>query len=114
MIYSTKPFTYEELEKIKKDYGSYLKVTADVKDEVIVVGVSLHADGEKILIDNGSKQEDIWGGGVDLRDKIIDASAVLNIRPRTGNDSMEILDPKIRGKFVNIVKKYFKRLWTTK
>ncbi len=98
--------TSEELEKLKEEFGEYIKLVADVENEVLYGGSRLHADIEKILIEQGSLQKNIWGGGIDLNFKTIECSAVANIRPEI-NPSPEILDPVIREKFISIVKKYF-------
>lgn len=98
--------TSEELEKLKEEFGEYIKLVADIDKEILYGGSRLHADIEKILIDSGSLQKNVWGGGIDLVSKIIECSAVANIRPES-NPSTEILDPIIREKFINIVKKYF-------
>jgi hypothetical protein len=103
--------TKKEIDALKKKYGDYVKLTIDIENEKVVAGGELHADGEKILLEKGSDQKDIWGGGINLSDKIIDTTAVLNIRPRLGNNNLEILDPDIRKKFHAIIKKYFKNLW---
>lgn len=70
---------------------------------------SAYIKTEQLLIKSGSFQADIWGGGVDLRKKIIDCRAVANIKPNCHNRSIEILDPKIRTKFYKIVVQYFPR-----
>lgn len=110
IITKSEPFTKEEIEKLR-GRQDYAKVTVDLERDLIVVGTQLHADGEKILLEKGGRQNDIWGGGINFKDKIIDATAVLNIRPRLGNDSMEILGPERREKFIGIVRKYFAKLW---
>ncbi len=96
---------------LRRNYGDYIKLTIDIENEWIVAGGELHSDGEKILLEKGSKQDDIWGGGLNLIDKQIDTTAVLNIRPRLNNDNLEILDTEIRKKFHAIIKKYFSILW---
>ncbi|MCX6724836.1 MAG: DUF5674 family protein [Candidatus Shapirobacteria bacterium] len=111
MEFIDKSLTKEEILKLQKDYGSYIKLTLDLENQWIIAGGELHADGEKILLEKGSKQDDIWGGGMNLENKQIDTTAVLNIRPRLSNDNLEILDSKRREKFIQIVKKYFRRLW---
>lgn len=100
------PPTTDELEKLTEEFGEYIKLVADIDKEILYGGSRLHADIEKILIDSGSLQKDVWGGGVDLKFKTIECSAVANIRSDL-NPSTEILDPIIREKFINIVKKYF-------
>jgi hypothetical protein len=111
MKFFDKSLTKLELEEIEKEFGSYVKITADLENKWIIVGCELHADGEKVLLEKGSEPDNIWGGGINFKDKTIDTTAVLNLRPRLGNDSMEILDAQRREKFVNIVKVYFDILW---
>lgn len=111
MKFIDKVLSEKEMRDIKKRFGEYVKLTVDLGKEWIVAGCELHADGEKILLEKGCKQENIWGGGISLKDKIIDTTAVLNLRPSLGNDGMEILDPKTRERFVSIVKKIFGKLW---
>lgn len=95
-----------ELKKLAEEFKDYIKLVADVEKGILYGGSYLHADIEKILIDSGSLQNNIWGGGISLKTKLIDCRAVANIRPDI-NRSIEILDPVIREKFINIVKKYF-------
>ncbi len=100
------PPTPKDLKKLKEEFGEYIKLVADIDQNILYGGSRLHADIEKILIDSGSLQKNVWGGGIDLKFKIIECSAVANIRSEL-NPSTEILDPIIREKFINIVKKYF-------
>lgn len=101
----------QEIEKIKKTYGDYIKITADIQKGDLAVGCTLHADGEKILLEKGAEQDNIWGGGINFNLKEIDTTAVLNLRPRLDNNSMEIIDQKRREKFINVVKHCFAKLW---
>ncbi len=96
----------EEFQKLSEELNGYVKLVADVQKEILYGGSRLHADSEQILINSGSLQENVWGGGIDLISKKIDCSAVANIRSDI-NPSTEILDPDIRQKFIKIVKKYF-------
>lgn len=111
MKFVDKPLSKKEVEDIKKEFGSYVKVTTDIENEWIMVGCELHADAEGAFFEKGSKRDNIWGGGINLVDKIIDTTAVLNIRPRMNNDSMELLDPVRREKYVKIVRNLFEELW---
>lgn len=106
-----KKISKKELKELEKEFGKYLKLTIDIEKEIAFAGQKLHADAEKILLEEGSLQNDIWGGGIDFRDKLIDTTAVMNLRMGLKNDSMEILDPQKREKFVKIVKKLFSELW---
>ena len=111
MKFVDKPLSLKEIKFIGDKYGEYIKVTVDIERKVLVAGCKLHADGEKILIEKNSRQDDIWGGGISLGTKEIDSTAVLNIRPILNNSSLEILDPKRRKKLINTVTRLFAKLW---
>lgn len=102
-----KPLTEEEFKKAKEDYQSYIKITIDLEEEVAAVGGEYHADAEKILLEQGSKQKNIWGGGFNLETKQFETNAIINLQVPE-NDSCEILDPLKRKKFLKIAKKIFK------
>lgn len=104
------PLVFEDIKRLQGKWGDYLKVTVDIENGWSVVGGELHADGEKVLLEKGSCQDDIWGGGINLKDKKIDTTAVLNLRPRLDNDNLEILDLERREKFLQTVKKAFQIL----
>jgi hypothetical protein len=52
-------------------------------------------DGEQLLLKDGSRQEDLWGAGLDLETNEMDFDSMINLRP-TQNTSREILDQNIR------------------
>lgn len=64
----------------------------------------LHADGEAVLIDDGSLQENIWGADWIPETQEVRFEALINIRPRQNNRSMTILDPSIRQRVERIVR----------
>jgi len=103
MKYITEPLNQKEFNELKKEFKEYAKVTVDIEKKELVIGCELHADGEEILLQNGSHQNNIWGGGINFIAKQIDGTAVLNIRPRLNNDGMEILDQNRRSKFFETV-----------
>ena len=75
---------------------TYIKLAVDVERKILAGGGELHADCEALLIDDGSRQENIWGANWIPSDKKVTYEAMLNIAPRRNNPSMEIQDPKIR------------------
>ncbi len=103
--------TIETIKRLQKKWETYLKVTVDIENGWIVVGGELHCRRGKLLLEKGSEQENIWGGGISLKEKLIDTNAVLNLRPQLNNNGLEILDPQKREKFINLVKTYFSKLW---
>lgn len=100
-------FSKEDFQKAREDYESYIKLTVDIQRRIVALGGEYHTDAEKLLLGQGSKQEDIWGGGINLETKQFETNAIINLRPGK-NESTEILDPKIREKFLVIAKKILK------
>jgi len=94
-----------ELEKTAKLFEGYIKLVVDVELGILAGGGDRHSDEEKILLEQGSKQKNLWGGGLDLETKEIDYNSVINLRPNQNNPSRDILSSEIRKKFDNIVKK---------
>jgi len=94
----------QDFKKAREDYEIYIKITLDLKKETIAFGGEYHADAEKLLLEQGSKQKDIWGGGFNLEEKRIETNAIINLRSGR-NESTEILDQEVRKKFIKMVKK---------
>lgn len=101
--------TEKDLVVAREEYGDFIKVTIDLESKTAAIGGEWHADGEKILIQNGSKQKNIWGGGINLKTKRITTSALINLRISQGNDSQEILDPVNKQEFSQIVNSLFRK-----
>lgn len=100
-----KKATYKEIQGMSKHFKGYIKVVVDVDREVLAGGGDRHSDDEKILLMDGSKQENLWGGGFDMETKEIDYNSIINLRPNQENPSRDILSIDIRKKFAEIVKK---------
>lgn len=99
--------TKDDLTKAREDYEFYIKITVDLAQEIVIVGGEYHAAAEKKLLEEcGSRQEDIWGGGFDVREKKFETNAIINLRPGA-NESMEILDPDLRRHFLDLVQSKF-------
>ena len=60
------PFTTREINQLKKQFDVYIKTAIDIQKKVCSAGMDRHFEGEKILLQQGSNQSDIWGGGIDL------------------------------------------------
>ncbi len=85
----------ESRKQISEDLKGYVKFVVDVRRKILAAGGGKHVDGERLLIEDGSRQEDLWGGGLDLETGQMDFDSLINIRP-TQNRSREILDNKLR------------------
>jgi len=104
------PFTLVEIRKLKEQFDVYIKTVIDVKRRICSAGCDRHFESEKILLEDGSSQSDIWGGGIDLETKIIDFNSFINIRPKDGNTSNEIQNAKIREEYEKLTKYFFSQI----
>ncbi len=85
----------ESLKQVAEDLKGYVKIIVDVKRGVLSAGGEKHVDGERLLLKDGSRQENLWGAGLDLETNEMDFDSMINLRPAQ-NSSREILDQKIR------------------
>lgn len=90
-------------------FGEMVKAVADVKREIIALDADLHADLERMLLINGSAQEDLWGFNLWVEEEgedFIEFDSLINIRSWQGNPTRGISDPKIRAAIKAIVNKF--------
>lgn len=95
----------EDLKNVAQDFDGYIKVVVDVEREILAAGGTRHFEGEELLLEDGSQQENLWGGGLDLETNEIDYDSMINLRPNHGNASREVLNQGIRQKMDVIVRK---------
>ncbi len=85
-------------------YDSMIKYVIDIEKKMIALGGEMHADAEQVLLENGSLQEHLWGANIypwnDPPE--IEYTSLINLRPSSGNRSMEIQDENIRIKIQTI------------
>jgi hypothetical protein len=110
-ITKREPYSKEEIKKLRELFDPYIKTVIDVNKKICSAGCDRHYESEKLLIEQGSRQEDLWGGGIDLETMIIDCNSMINIRPGEGNTSNEIQNAKIRTKFEELTKFFFKEVY---
>lgn len=104
------PFTKEEIKKLREKFDVYIKTVIDIERKICSAGMGRHFEGEEILLAQGSKQSDIWGGGIDLETKFIDCNSLINIRPNNHNNSNEIQDSKIRERYEKLTQYFFREI----
>jgi hypothetical protein len=97
--------TKQQLDEMLEALDVYVKLAVDIRRGTLAGGGALHADCEAVLLDDGSRQEDIWGADWIPSTQQIRFEALINIRPRQNNPSMEILDPSIRDRVAEIVQR---------
>lgn len=84
-----------------------VKAVVDVKRRVLAIDAEMHADIEQELLQDGSQQDDLWGinlypDGYD-EEGIIEFDSMINVRPRQGNRSRGVDDPKTREQIRGVV-----------
>jgi len=92
----------ETRNKIAEDLKGYIKVVVDIRRKILAAGGEKHADGERLLLEDGSLREDLWGAGLDLETGEMDFDSLINLRPMR-NRSREILDEEIRKKVTALI-----------
>lgn len=104
MVIVVNKLSREDILEARKDYSEYIKITADISKRIVAIGGEYHVDAEEILVrDFQGESKDIWGGGYNIKLRKFETNAVLNIKPLV-NDSPEIVDQKIRGDFLSLVR----------
>ena len=97
----------DKLRKIGKEfYLSMIKGVVDIEKEIVAFGGEYHMDANMVLMENGSKQSNVWGFNVYFdkpRDSWIEYTSLINIRPLANNNDMEVLDQNIREKMKKII-----------
>ena len=96
------------LKEVAQDFDGYIKVVVDIERKILTAGGKKHVDGEEILLKDGSRQANLWGGGLDLETGEIDFDSMINIRPGQNNPSREVLDQNIRKQVEALVRSLLK------
>lgn len=94
--------TKEQVGEMLQTLQVYVKLAVDIQRGILAGGGPLHADCESALLEDGSKQEDIWGADWNPQTQQVTYEALINIRPCQNNRSMEILDPTVRERVTQI------------
>lgn len=103
------PISREELRKIaQKKFGNLVKAVVDIEKEIMAMDAELHADEEAALLEQGSKQQHLWG--INLYPDIsgsdwIEFDSMINVRPSQGNLSRGVDDARIKECIISVVDK---------
>lgn len=86
----------EQITDMLEVYSSMIKIAVDIRRRILAGGGEMHADCEKVLLENGGEQDDIWGANWYPDEQRIEFEALINIRPRLSNRGMVIQSEEIR------------------
>lgn len=107
----TTSISIDTLKKMaEKMYHNLVKAVVDIEQGIMVVDAELHADQEAYLLEQGSKQENLWGINIypehiNKNDDWLEFDSMINIRPNQGNRSRSVENEKVRQKIQSIVEK---------
>jgi len=99
-------------EMASKMFGNLIKAVIDIEKETMAIDGELHADEQALLLENGSKQENLWGINIypdNSGEDFIEFDSVINIRPSQQNRSRGVDNPEIKKKVLEIISKLVKR-----
>lgn len=103
----------EELRELAKNmFGNLVKAVVDIEKGIMAVGGELHADEEALLIENGSKQRNLWGINIypDIKgDDWIEFDSMINLRPSQGNKSRGVENLDMQKNIIKIVNNLIKK-----
>ena len=96
--------TPQQMKEMLEALETYIKLAVDIQRGIVSGGGVLHADCEAALLENGSRQADIWGADWFPESREVRYESLINIRPKRGNRSMAIENPQLRAKVEAIVR----------
>jgi hypothetical protein len=82
-----------------------VKAVVDVERRVLAYGAELHSDDEAALLDDGSKQDDLWGINLypSQAGDWIEFDSMINVRPAHGNRTRGVENATLRATIHRIV-----------
>jgi len=86
---------------VERHFEDMVKFVVDVERGLAAVGGELHADEEALLLDHGSRQDDLWGANYYPgrgHAECLELTSLINIRPAQGNRSMTVEDPALAAR----------------
>jgi len=108
-----KSISLDEIKQMAEQmFGNMVKVVVDIDKKIIAIDGELHADEEALLLENGSKQQNLWGINIypELREEdFIEFDSMINLRPSGGNRSRGVDDEKVRKKIISILNKIIQK-----
>ena len=99
----------ELTEMARKGFGDMVKGVVDVNRGIVAIDADLHADLETFLLEQGSRQQDLWGINLypDEDEDFIEFDSLINIRPLQNNRGRGVYDPVVQDKIREIIGRWF-------
>ena len=110
MLILERPISRAELKEYAANtFGDMIKCVADADKGLLAIDADLHADLERLLLENGSQQTSLWGFNLypdETGDDFIEYDSLINIRSWQGNPVRDVLDQEVREKIAGTVNKF--------
>jgi hypothetical protein len=90
-------------------FDDMVKCVADIRRGRLALDSDLHSDLEKLLLEDGSDQKDLWGFNLwpeEEGEDFIEFDSLINIRAWQQNPSRDVLDPAVRAAIRDVVAQY--------
>jgi len=105
--------TIDELKQIAQEtFGDLVKAVVDVDRQLVAIDAELHSDLEALFLENGSKQNSLWGINFypDLEgEEFVEFDSMINLRPSQKNMTRGVDSKDIRSKIISVVSKWVKQ-----
>ncbi len=91
--------------------GSMVKGAVDIERGLLAVDADLHADLEKLLLEDGSNQDELWGINLWYElsgDDFVEFDSMINVRPRQGNRTRGVEDEEKQKKIREVVARWIR------
>ncbi len=112
MLIADREISRAELQAMASEYfGDMVKGVVDVDRGLLALSAELHADLETMLLEDGSRQNSLWGINLypDMEgEDFLEFDSLINIRPMQGNRSRDVEDEIIREKIKELVAKWIR------
>ena len=112
MILITQKISIKELQEMADQmFGNLVKAVVDVNKKLMVVDAELHSDQECLLLENGSRQQDLWGINLYPEfpkedENFVEFDSMINLRPSENNKSRSVEDSDIQRLIIKIVREW--------
>ena len=90
----------------QQQFGDMVKAVVDTERRMMAIAGELQSDEESLLLDDGSKQTNLWGINLypgEAGPDWIEYDSMINVRPSQGNRSRGVDDPQVRRLIREIV-----------
>lgn len=102
------PITRRELQELASArFGDMVKAVVDTARGIMAVSGELHSDEEAMLLEDGSRQADLWGINfypAEAGTGWIEFDSMINVRPSQNNRSRNVEDDATRDAIRRVVR----------